>query len=131
MLKTILKPLSSLRLTVVLLALSMLLVFAGTMAQVTDSNWDVQKQYFYSNWVKVPLSTFLTRVADGGKSIPGSIYLPGGYTLGLLLLINLLSSHALRFQMTRKDAWLLPGIALFALGYYVTRPWGGTSAALL
>jgi ABC-type transport system involved in cytochrome c biogenesis permease subunit len=131
MLTKLLKPLSSLRLTVVLLALAMLLVYAGTWAQVTTSNWEVQQQYFYSSWVRVPLSTFFTRIADGGKSIPGVIYLPGGYTLGLALLINLIAAHALRFKTTWKDLWLIPGVILFALVYYLTRNAGGTTSAVV
>jgi ABC-type transport system involved in cytochrome c biogenesis permease subunit len=188
MLKTLLKPLASLRLTVVLLALSMFLVYAGTWAQVSLSNWDAQNQYFYSTWVLIPLSIFFSRIAEDGKTIPDrfiwsflalfaigfmflgyklvnaattagrvlyggiaaaslglliywkldhgrplpqTIPMPGGYTLGLLLLINLLAAHSLRFKMTWRDIALVPGIALFTWLYYTTRHSSNGSALFL
>ena len=48
--KTILKPIASLQLTVVLLSLSLGLVFFGTVAQVDFGIWTVVNKYFYS-WV--------------------------------------------------------------------------------
>ena len=48
MLKTILKPFASLTLTVILLALSMVLIYAGTLAQVDKDIWQVQHEYFHS-----------------------------------------------------------------------------------
>ncbi len=95
---------SSLRLTVVLLALSILVVFFGTLAQTEDGLYVAQEKYFRSlfsvwsphtpgwQWLKVPL--------------------PGGYLLGILLLINLLTAHATRFKFT----WKKSGIFLTHLG---------------
>ena len=50
----IMKPLASLQLTVVLFALSMVLVFFGTLAQVDNGIWTVVDEYFRSWYVKVP-----------------------------------------------------------------------------
>src|SRR5438132_5436357 len=124
--KRILAPVASLKLTVTLLALSMLLVYAGTWAQVSLSNWDVQKQYFYSTWVTVPLRTFVTRVADPTALEGWRIILPGGYTLGLLLLINLLAAHAIRFKLT----WKRSGIIMIHLGLIMLLVGEGVSSRL-
>ena len=62
-LKTILRPLASLRLTVVLLALSMVLIMAGTWAQIDHDVWTVQKRYFHSFFAWVSFGLFLPREA--------------------------------------------------------------------
>src|SRR5262245_46746524 len=54
MLHSILKPLASLRLTVVLFSLSLILVFFGTMAQIDKGIWTVVDQYFRSAFVWIP-----------------------------------------------------------------------------
>ena len=50
----VIKPLASLQLTVGLFALSMVLVFFGTMAQIDKSVWTVVDQYFRSWYVWIP-----------------------------------------------------------------------------
>src|SRR2546430_13324558 len=112
-LKRILAPLASLKLTVTLLALSMLLVYAGTWAQVSMSIWDVQSRYFYSLWVWVPLKSLYTRLNNDPTAMTRWLVpFPGGYMLGVLLLINLLAAHALRFKLS----WKRSGIILIRLG---------------
>jgi ABC-type transport system involved in cytochrome c biogenesis permease subunit len=110
MLKQILKPLASLRLTVPLLAAAMFLVFAGTMAQVTMSNNDAQDRYFHNKNLLVwtPASTLLNRPLAHDFSVP----FPTGYFLGGMLLINLLAAHSVRFKLT----WKRSGIILTHLG---------------
>jgi hypothetical protein len=81
--KRILDIFSSLRLTVVLLACGILLVFLGTLAQVHVGTWNAQKIYFQSWFIAKPILY--------NHRIP--IVLPGGYLIGTLLLINLLISH--------------------------------------
>ncbi|HYO10851.1 MAG TPA: cytochrome c biogenesis protein CcsA [Tepidisphaeraceae bacterium] len=118
-----LKPLASLKLTVVLLALAMLLVYAGTWAQVDAGVWQVQKKYFHSLFTWVSLQTLLPRPAGGAAAgIPWYIGfpLPGGYLLGAVLLVNLLAAHALRFKATWKDLLLIPALAAsFAIAFAV------------
>src|SRR5947209_3264367 len=61
-LKTVLKPLASLQLTVVLLALALGLVFFGTLAQKTAGLWTVVDKYFWAPVVMIdlqPLYEFL------------------------------------------------------------------------
>src|SRR3990170_2364814 len=49
-LSEVLAPLASLRLTVVLFALSIFLVFAGTLAQVDQGVWDVVNHTYFRVW---------------------------------------------------------------------------------
>jgi hypothetical protein len=78
-----LKFLSSLRLTVVLLGLGILLVFLGTLAQVHEGTWNTQKIYFQS-WV-------ITKPLLYHRRWP--VILPGGYLIGTVLLVNLILAH--------------------------------------
>ncbi len=84
----IVKFFASLRLTVALLALGILLVFVGTIAQADEGLYQAQQRYF-KQWVVFGI-TFL------GWRIP--VPLPGGYLLGTALLVNLVTAHATRFQ---------------------------------
>lgn len=110
-----LSPLSSLRLTVILLALGILVTFFGTLAQTEDGLYVAQQKYFRSwfsvwsphdpgwKWLKVPL--------------------PGGYLLGTLLVANLLAAHTTRFKPTwRKSGIFLThmGVLMLLLGQLAT-----------
>ncbi|CAN5598253.1 cytochrome c biogenesis protein CcsA [soil metagenome] len=112
MLKKLLSPLSSLKLTIALIAMSILLVYAGTWAQIDTGIWTVQKKYFHSLWVWIDLRTFLPRPQPGEAGIPGGFPFLGGYALGGLMLINLLAAHATRFKFNLKRS----GIILIHLG---------------
>ncbi len=106
----------SLKLTVVLLALSMGLVFAATLAQVNLGIWAVQAKYFHSVFVlwKIP-----------GTDIPVPVY-PGGYLIGGFLLANLLSAHIYRFRLSAKKSGILlvhAGLILMLLGEFFTWLW--------
>ncbi len=92
----------SLRLTVVLLALSIVLVFWATLAQVQLGIWGVQEQFF---------RTFFVLLKIPGTEIPVPVF-PGGYFLGGLLLANLVTSHIYRFKFT----WKKTGIQLTHIG---------------
>jgi ResB-like family protein len=100
---------TSLRLTVLCLALGILLVFLGTLAQVDLGLYKAQNEYFRS---------FL--VFWGPKTATWKIpILPGGYLVGGVLLINLIASHIRRFKLTRTKVgiWLTHfGLILLLLG---------------
>ncbi len=104
--KQILKPFSSLKLTVVLLAASMVLIFVGTWAQLDADTWAVQKRFFHSWFCWVEPQVFLRR------QVPGGFPFVGGYFLITALLVNLLAAHIVRFKMT----WKRTGIILIHLG---------------
>src|SRR6202012_1204581 len=90
--KKIIKFFTSLRLTVVLLAFAIILVFIGTLAQVDEGLYNAQARYF-RQWIIFGLDLF-------GHKIP--LILPGGYLIGTLLLVNLVFAHVYRFQLSVK-----------------------------
>ena len=95
----------SLRLTAVLLAFSIVLVFIGTLAQADEGLYGAQAHYF-KQWIVIGAHVF-------GHKIP--LILPGGYLLGTLLLVNLVTTHIYRFELT----WKKTGIQLAHAGIIV------------
>ncbi len=92
----------SLKLTVWLLGLSIILIFWATLAQVKLGIWGVQEKFFHTLFVLETIP---------GTAIPVPVF-PGGYLLGGLLLINLVAAHIYRFKLEWKKA----GIQLTHLG---------------
>jgi hypothetical protein len=82
----------SLKLTVVLLGLSIVLIFWATLAQVQLGIWGVQQKFFHSFFV---LENF------PGTAVPVPVF-PGGYILGGLLLLNLIAAHVYRFKLEAR-----------------------------
>src|SRR5438552_35754 len=104
---------SSLRLTVVLLCLAVVLVFIGTLAQREEGLLAAQNRYFRS------LAIWWTP-AGGHWRFP---VFPGGYFIGGVLLVNLLAAHAKRFKFTKKKIGIFvihAGIVLLILGQFAT-----------
>jgi hypothetical protein len=112
-LKKIIAPFTSLKLTVTLLAFAILLVFIGTLAQVDEGLYNAQARYF-RQWIIPGLDLF-------GRKIP--LVLPGGYLIGTLLLINLLAAHIYRFQLSVKKIGIQlahAGVILLLVGQLAT-----------
>ncbi len=103
----------SLQLTVALLILSLVLVFVATIDQVNLGIWAVQEKYFRSFFV-------LWKFPGSNLSLP---VFPGGYFIGGLLLINLISAHIYRFQLSWRKAGIQlthAGIIILLIGELVT-----------
>lgn len=96
------KFLTSLRVTVTLLGLAILLVFFGTFSQVDLGLYQAQDRWFKSGYV-----------AGWFHGIPWIF--PGGYTIGSCLLINLVAAHIKRFKWSTSKI----GIHLTHLGVIV------------
>ncbi|WP_397568491.1 cytochrome c biogenesis protein CcsA [Schlesneria sp. T3-172] len=120
--KTVLEPAASLKLTVVLFALSIFLILAGTFAQVDMDIWEVIGLYFRCWFAWVPFQVFFPAsfFSEDPWIVPGGIYFPGGKLLGLLLAINLLSAHLVRFKAVARGQRLFAGLVSIALGCLVT-----------
>lgn len=113
--------LASLRLTVVLLAMSMYLIFVGTLAQVELGIWQVVEKYFRSMVVQVPFDVFRALLYPGSDTTwSGSHPFPGGFLILGALMLNLLAAHALRYKITGKGSLLWLGVLLLAIGSAVT-----------
>src|ERR1700716_1459109 len=107
------KPLSSLKLAIVCLVCAMVLVFVGTLDQVQIGVYEAQLRYFKSFFLYF--------------SLPGSQlkipWLPGGYILGGILLVNLVAAHVSRFKLSWKKTGILilhSGLILLLIGQLVT-----------
>lgn len=142
--KAALTPVASLKLTVALFALSIVLIFVGTLAQVDKDIWEVIGLYFRCWFAWVPFQVLVPpsfviadEVRDAqdkllettywfmglfplgswkGDNIPGGFWFPGGKLIGLLLAANLLSAHLIRFKAEARGARLLAGLAAIAAG---------------
>jgi len=99
--RPILKPIASLRLTVLLFALSIGLVFFGTLAQMNAGIWTVVEKYFWSWHVMVEWQ-LLVQVGQKFFGIPTSWQLPGRFpfpaakSIGAVMFVNLLAAHFLQ-----------------------------------
>ncbi|HEY0255975.1 MAG TPA: cytochrome c biogenesis protein ResB [Candidatus Methylacidiphilales bacterium] len=103
----------SLRLTVILLAFAILLVFIGTLAQVDEGLYNAQARYF-RQWFILGFDLF-------GRNIP--FLLPGGYLIGTMLLLNLVAAHLYRFQLSAKKIGIQlahSGVILLLVGQLAT-----------
>lgn len=109
----LIKFFTSLRLTVVCLALALLLVFFGTLAQVDLGLYKAQNEYFRS---------FFIYWGPKGASWKIPVF-PGGYLIGGVLLINLFASQFQRFVFTTSKIglWMVHvGLILLLLGQLLT-----------
>jgi hypothetical protein len=109
----VMKALTSLRLTIVCLAALMVLVTAATLAQVGMGTVGAVNAYMRSwlVWWNVPDSQWMIPV------------FPGGATVGLVLIVNLIAAQAVRLQFTWSKAglWLVHlGLILFVGGEFVS-----------
>jgi hypothetical protein len=109
----LIKIFTSLRLTVILLAFAILLVFIGTLAQVDEGLYNAQARYF-RQWLIFGIDVF-------GNKIP--ILLPGGYLIGTMLVLNLVAAHIYRFQLSAKKIGIQmthAGVILLLVGQLAT-----------
>jgi hypothetical protein len=105
MLRKLVDLITSLKLTIACLAAAMVLIFAGTIAQVHLGIYEAQQRYFQSLFVWWP--------PEGhGFRIP---IFPGGHLIGAVLLVNLIAAHAKRFHW----AWRKLGIHLTHAGLII------------
>lgn len=121
MLTSIYNCLASLRFTIILLFLSLLLVFFGTLDQVDFGIYHTQQKYFESflavwdyppQWI---YSQYLSWI---------HIPLPGGYVVGPLLLLNLLCAHFKYFRRRWSKLGIVfihAGIAILLVGQWATQ----------
>jgi ABC-type transport system involved in cytochrome c biogenesis permease subunit len=113
--------LASLKATVVLFALAIVLVLVGTLAQVEHDINRVISQYFRTFLAWVELQVFFPPAFFPSRPrVPGGFYFPGGWTIGIALFINLIAAHAIRFKIQAGGQRLAWGLAVIALGIVVT-----------
>lgn len=136
----IMRPLASLKLTVVLLALASFNVLAGTLAQVDADVWQAVREYFridkdelaqarslravFENlfvWIRFEIFT-PPAICPGMEPIPDKygFWFPRGWTIGAVMFVNLLAAHAVRFRIQSKGTLLYSGLGVIGLGSLLT-----------
>jgi hypothetical protein len=107
------KLFSSLRLTIVCLSMAFVLVFAGTLAQVRLGLYAVQSEFFRS---------FFIYWTPEGSHLKIPVF-PGGWLIGVVLLVNLLAAHIQRFLFSLRKIGLLlvhAGLILLLAGFFLS-----------
>ena len=138
--KFILQPLASLKLTVVLLAMSAFIVLAGTLAQVNADVWEAVRTYFRIDMSELTQSRSVGEVfrnlfvrIDCQIFAPPAFFpskpdlkpwvafwFPRGWTIGAVMLVNLFSAHLVRFKIQAKGVPLFAGLGVITLGSILT-----------
>jgi ABC-type transport system involved in cytochrome c biogenesis permease subunit len=121
----LLSALASLRLTVTLFGLAVFLIFAGTLAQKDHDVWQVVNETYFRVWLARVDWLVFERLAQmfykGAEwDLGGGFYFPGGKTIGLALMVNLLSAHAMRFKVAAQGRRLAIGLGTIAAGLAIT-----------
>ncbi len=118
-LRMLLAPIASLRLTVALFALAILLIFFGTLAQVGKDSWEVMELYFRTATAWVPLQIFFPKVFFPSMepiADKWGFYFPGGFLIGGMMAANLLAAHGIRFKIQAHGRRLVAGVVVLVLG---------------
>jgi len=141
--RRVLGPLASLKLTVVLFALSIFIVLAGTMAQVNADIWEVVNRYFRVDmadlfrdsfpWVNlgalfawIDLQLFVPPAffgsVDDVPNLPDwmGFPFPKGWLIGAVMMLNLFAAHGLRFRVQASGRRLWGGLGVLAVGVLIT-----------
>lgn len=115
---------ASLKLTVVLLASLIFLVFVGTLAQVQHDVWYVMDEGYFRVWFAwvewQVLPTLLGVFKPNQIQVDGGFYFPGGLLIGTMMAINLIAAHSLRYKVVARGGRLSAAFALLAAGVAAT-----------
>ena len=109
--KSVWDALTSLKLTIICLAALMILVVACTLAQVRLGTLGAVNLYMRAWFFWMPV---------GGLAIPN---FPGGATVGLVLMVNLIAAQVRRLELSWKKSglWIVhAGLILLFVGEFVT-----------
>ena len=90
----VLRVLASLKLTVVLLALSLVLVLFGTLAQARKDMWDVIADYFDAWFAVVYFADLLPPAWFPKTEVSGGFRFVGGKLIGCAMMLNLNIFHS-------------------------------------
>lgn len=122
---SVLKFLGSLKWTVALFALSIVIILAGTLAQ-DEMNMQQVKDAYFTSWVSrvyiddfVPQPFYFHQERIGASEwAPEGIWFPfpGGKLIGFALLINLIAAKITRFHIRATGTRLVAGVTVCAVG---------------
>jgi ABC-type transport system involved in cytochrome c biogenesis permease subunit len=116
----LLRAAGSLKITVVMFLAATFLLLVGTLAQDEKNLPEVKAEYFNSWVAKVPFADFFPVTVFGESSLRGWFPFPGGGTIGLVLLVNLVAAKITRFHVAATGGRLLWGTVVSLLGGLLT-----------
>ena len=115
------RAMGSLKLTVTLFSLAFVLIVVGTLAQYEKNMWQVLNDYFRTWIAWVDFNVFLPpSFFPYAPHVPGGFLFPGGKTIGLLMMLNLVAAHATRFKPQGSVQQRVLGWCLMILGLALT-----------
>ncbi len=121
--RAILTPLASLRLTVILLVLAILVIWIATLEQTRYDIWQVKAKHFPALLVYIPFQTFFPPAWFGEmQEVPGGFYMPSGTLILVLMIANLAAAHLVRMRIQAKGLRLGIGLITMLAGCLLT--WG-------
>lgn len=112
----VLKLLGSLKITVCLFVLAIVIVLVGTLAQDEETLVQVKREYFNAWIAWVPVDVLFPQTLWQHEAFEGKFPFPGGALIGLALLINLIAAKATRFSIHAKGMRLWIGLVVSLLG---------------
>ena len=131
-LHVVLLRLASLKITMTVLVMAIILVMVGTLAQVDQDVWQVVDDYFRAPLAWVELKVFFPPSFFPGLTIPNEVQLPGGYlvplgfyfpggwSIGGLMAINLLAALLVKFPIQARGIQRLMGLGILGIGCLLT-----------
>ncbi len=116
-LHSVLEILGSLKFTVALFAISLVLVLVGTLAQDEMNMLDVKNRYFLAWIAWLHFDDFFPQAFLRHENpIPGIIPFPGGALVGVLLMFNLVAAKWTRFRLQASGGKAVLGGAFMVAG---------------
>lgn len=115
----ILKLMGSLKITVTMFALGIFIILFGTLAQ-DEMDLATVKREFFNCWIATIPIDVLFPITLFPHDVPylGGVgfYFPGGATIGLILLINLIAAKVTRFSLRARGLQFWGGLIVSLLG---------------
>ena len=113
----LLRAMGSLKITVTMFGLGILLLLLGTLAQDQQNLAEVKRLYFNAWLAVIPLDVlFPITIFPHSTPYPGVFPFPGGATIGVIMLVNLITAKATRFSVHAKGAKLAIGTVVSLIG---------------
>ena len=116
----VLQAAGSLKITVTMFLAAVFLLLVGTLAQDEKNLPEVKAEYFNSWVAKVPFSDFFPVTVFGESTLTGWFPFPGGATIGLVMLLNLVAAKLTRFYVAARGQRLVWGVVIALVGLLLT-----------
>ncbi len=117
----LLTALGSLRLTVFLLSLGLVLILIATLQQTRHDIYQVKQQHYSAPLVYIPFQELIIPAwFPETQSVGGGFMMPSGVTVLVAMLVNLVCAHLVRFRVQASGRRLAVGLGVLALGAVTT-----------